>query len=367
MATQGGDDSWVIVRMFERANHSRYSVDNGGLSNGLNNASRSPEGAFESGERPLYEVILVASILGILDLLTILGNLLVCVTIASVRRLQNMTNYFIFSLALGDLFLGCLVLPFSTLNTLLPEHWPLGAIFCNIFVSTDVMLCTVSILHLFTISLDRYFAVTAPYKYCQAVQPRRVLAVLASIWIFSFLMAFVPIHLGWNTEDGTMQNLKDPTRCVFEANAIYVLLVSIGTYFAPLIIMCAVYIKVFIITRKQVERINNMVKYTSESPSQKSDCPASDHKAIFTLASVVTAFTICWVPYFVIFTARPFIPYQIDTTLDLFVLWLGYVNSILNPFLYAFHSTEFRFGFMWILCRKRAERYREKLPPPQYV
>ncbi len=308
--------------------------------------------------RGLAEIIIIGVILAVLDLTTVLGNLLVCVTIVSNRRLRNTTNYFILSLAFSDLLLGLLVLPFSTINTILPS-WPLGPIFCNMFVASDVMLCTVSILNLFVISLERYFAVSLPLKYAKVLTFHRVLIIIASIWFFSFTLAFIPIHLGWNTMDGTVGNYARPWLCGFEGNKLYVLLVAVCTYFIPLLIMCIVYIKVFKIAREQVQRINQLVKSTirvvnpSAATNSKDPRFASDSKATVTLASVVTAFAICWIPYFVLFTIRPFISWEIDTHLDLFTLWLGYINSMLNPFLYAFHSTQFRAGFIQVLTRKR--------------
>ena len=171
----------------------------------------------------LIEMISVGVVLGLIDLTTVLGNLLVCVTIASVRRLHSVTNFLIFSLAVCDLLLGCLVLPFSVLNTILPDAWPLGSIFCNLFVSTDVMLCTVSILTLLVISLDRYLAIVMPFRYCRYTACRwRYCSILSIVWLFSFAMAFVPIHFGWNTETGLVQNFDNPDRCEFKANAAYV-------------------------------------------------------------------------------------------------------------------------------------------------
>ncbi len=316
------------------------------------NVTHSGGSTDELDGRTLAEIVIVGSILGALDLVTILGNLLVCVTIISNRRLKNTTNYLILSLAFSDLLLGTIVLPFSTMNTILPS-WPLGAIFCNVFTASDVMLCTVSILNLFVISLERYIAVANPLKYAKYLTFRRTMIIISVVWIFSFILAFLPIHVGWNTYDGRVQNLDQPHQCIFESNKAYVLFVSIGTYFLPLIIMCVVYVKVFRIARDQVQRINSLVRSTVRVFQANTKDPrfVSDSKATVTLASVVTAFAICWIPYFVLFTIRPFLRVEIDRHLDLFALWLGYVNSMLNPFLYAFHSTQFRRAFIRVLTR----------------
>ena len=67
----------------------------------------------------LVVAIILGIILSVLNLTTILGNLLVCVTILSRRSLRNTTNYFILSLSSSDLLLGIIVLPVSTINTIL--------------------------------------------------------------------------------------------------------------------------------------------------------------------------------------------------------------------------------------------------------
>ncbi|NWS94992.1 HRH2 protein, partial [Mionectes macconnelli] len=98
----------------------------------------------------------------------------------------------IVSLAITDLLLALLVLPFSAFYELAKE-WPFGSTLCNIYSSLDVMLCTASILNLFLISLDRYIAVTTPLRYGQLVTPARVAVGLVVIWTVSLMVSFLPI------------------------------------------------------------------------------------------------------------------------------------------------------------------------------
>lgn len=46
------------------------------------------------------------------------GNAMVCIAIFTDRRLQNVTNYFLFSLAIADLLVSLIVMPFSVLTEL---------------------------------------------------------------------------------------------------------------------------------------------------------------------------------------------------------------------------------------------------------
>ena len=47
------------------------------------------------------------------------GNVLVCVAIAAEKRLQNITNYFLMSLALADLLVSIIVMPCAIANELM--------------------------------------------------------------------------------------------------------------------------------------------------------------------------------------------------------------------------------------------------------
>uniref|UniRef100_A0A672S2T8 Histamine receptor H2a n=1 Tax=Sinocyclocheilus grahami TaxID=75366 RepID=A0A672S2T8_SINGR len=284
--------------------------------------------------------IALAVTLSVLILLTVSGNILVCLDVYATRGLRNVTNCYIVSLAITDFLLGALVLPFSTLYQVTGD-WPLGAHFCNIYISLDVMLCTASILNLFAISLDRYFVVTAPLRYPMLVLPWRVGAVLATIWLVSVGVSFVPIHLGWNTRDLNWR---------FELNPTYAVVDAFATFYLPLVAMCWSYHRVF------------RIKCSLSSPGVMM-LALHEHKAMVMLAVVLGAFMVCWFPYFTFFTImgirnedNP--PRMVQSV----VLWLGYANSALNPVLYTTLNRDFRSAYAKLLCKGQGCKTGTRIP-----
>ncbi|XP_062979411.1 histamine H2 receptor [Elgaria multicarinata webbii] len=300
----------------------------------------------------LWEKVVIGFVLTVLILVTVCGNVMVCLAVYYNRRLRSLTNCFIVSLAFTDLLLGLLVLPFSAIYEISSHVWPFDTILCNVYISLDVMLCTASILNLFMISLDRYYAITAPLRYTTVVTPLRVAVAMFLIWVVSLMVSFLPIHLGWNTNDTTVQNTRssnEKRECKLEVNSMYVLVDGLLTFYLPLLIMSITYYRIFKIAREQAKRINN----TNCCKTDRHALPTvKEHKATVTLAAVMGVFIVCWFPYFTVFTYRG-IKGQVYETLMTIVLWLGYANSAVNPVLYAALNRDFRTAYQQLLrCRR---------------
>ncbi|CAG2104726.1 unnamed protein product [Medioppia subpectinata] len=107
---------------------------------------------------------------------------------------------------------------------------------------------------------------------------------------------------------------------------------------------------------------------TSHAFKRRTSNALRERKASFTLGVIMTAFTVCWLPFFLLALLGPFSVVQIPRFVTSTTLWLGYANSMLNPIIYVTFHQDFRRAFKYLLClqcatmgsRLRAEAYQSQ-------
>ncbi|XP_077388626.1 5-hydroxytryptamine receptor 4 isoform X2 [Festucalex cinctus] len=304
--------------------------------------------------------------------MSILGNLLVMVAVCKDRQLRKIkTNYFIVSLAFADLLVSLLVMPFGAID-LVYQQWIYGQTFCLVRTSLDVLLTTASIMHLCCIALDRYYAICCqPLVYSNKMTPTRVALMIGGCWVIPTFISFLPIMQGWNAIgiDHVIDERRHPegsnsTSCVFLVNKPYAVTCSLVAFYIPLALMVLAYQRIYVTARAHAVQIGILQRAGAPPPSsdsadqQRNQRMRVETKAAKTLCVIMGCFCLCWAPFFVINVVDPFIGYTAPEQLWAACLWLGYINSMLNPILYAFLNKSFRRAFLSILCcgRKRSSR-----------
>lgn len=112
----------------------------------------------------LSQTVFIALMSGMLSFITVSGNIMVMVSFKIDKQLQNISNYFLFSLALADFIIGLISMPLFTVYTIL-GYWPFGRHVCDGWLALDYLASNASVLNLLLISFDRYFSVTRPLTY----------------------------------------------------------------------------------------------------------------------------------------------------------------------------------------------------------
>ncbi|XP_032688157.1 dopamine D2-like receptor isoform X2 [Odontomachus brunneus] len=187
-----------------------------------------------------------ALILVIVPCLTLFGNVLVILAVVRERTLQTVTNYFIVSLAVADLLVAVLVMPFAV-YVLVNGSWSLPGFVCDFYIAMDVTCSTSSIFNLVAISIDRYIAVTQPIKYAKHKNNRRVWLTILLVWAISAAIGS-PIVLGLNNTPDRI-----PDQCLFY-NTDFIIYSSLSSFYIPCIIMVFLYYNIFKALRNRARR-----------------------------------------------------------------------------------------------------------------
>ncbi|KAK3094422.1 hypothetical protein FSP39_001579 [Pinctada imbricata] len=344
----------------------------------------------------------------LLIILTIVGNIFVITAILIYKPLRSVQNFFLISLALADLAVAIIVMPFHISNTVL-GFWSFGEHFCDIWLTCDIMLCTASILNICAIALDRYFAIHDPINYASKRTTKRVMTMILIVWGLSAVISVPPLF-GWsNTNDGTLYDYEFKT-CHLTDEKGYVVYSACGSFYIPLLIMSFVYMKIFLATRQRLRRRakasaaskmvllktkpktvkaklceQNSDNSNDESMAQEGTSSTSrntqplvngelhnetsnmahffeqkqkislskEKKAARTLGIIMGAFVFCWLPFFLVYIIMPFCTVcdVSGTYVEITVVIVGYVNSSLNPIIYTLFNVEFRKAFHFICQR----------------
>uniref|UniRef100_K7G9G3 D(1B) dopamine receptor n=1 Tax=Pelodiscus sinensis TaxID=13735 RepID=K7G9G3_PELSI len=343
-------------------------------------------GAGEPPGAPGPAQMVAGSLLSLLILWTLFGNVLVCVAIIRFRHLRSkVTNIFIVSLAVSDLLVALLVMPWKAVAEV-AGYWPFGA-FCNVWVAFDIMCSTASILNLCVISVDRYWAISSPFRYERKMTQRVALVMISVAWALSVLISFIPVQLNWHkggeaVADGGVMRPSEGTpssnethegqaeSCDSSLNRTYAISSSLISFYIPVAIMLVTYTRIYRIAQVQIRRISSLERAAEHAQSCRSnhvDCHhhtslktsiRKETKVLKTLSVIMGVFVCCWLPFFILNCMVPFcesppndphasLPCVSETTFNIFV-WFGWANSSLNPIIYAFNA-DFRKVFSNLL------------------
>ncbi|XP_054632994.1 muscarinic acetylcholine receptor M2-like isoform X2 [Dunckerocampus dactyliophorus] len=227
----------------------------------VNTSSGAEAGLFSGSPYTSVEIVLIILVAGTLSLITVIGNILVMLSIKVNRNLQTVNNYFLFSLACADLIIGICSMNLYTVYIVI-GYWPLGAVVCDLWLAVDYVVSNASVMNLLIISFDRYFCVTKPLSYPARRSTKMAGLMIAAAWVLSFIL-WAPAILFWQFIVGG--RTVPPGECYiqFFSNPVVTFGTAIAAFYLPVAIMIYLYYRISKASRSRMQRDSRKTSGTS--------------------------------------------------------------------------------------------------------
>ena len=269
--------------------------------------------------------------------MSVVGNLVVLISVYQTPALHTVSNYYIASLAVGDLLVGIIISPLwvtkSVLNVWHNQH-PLTV--AAELMSTQTLITTT--FNLAAVSLDRYLAITNAYYYLHIMTLFRCFLSIGLIWVFSIAFACLRLLV---TEPVDLPKLW--------------IAVAIVGYTVPFVVISYSYYYIYKAAKQQSRRIEadaRTVSIASEAgPSGISSSTEikRNRKAANTIGIIIGIYL------FLAFPSMVIVGIQLITTdnclkISIIRFWFwgalfSFSSSAVNPWIYAARNRDYRQAF----------------------
>ncbi|XP_076874315.1 trace amine-associated receptor 13c-like [Brachyhypopomus gauderio] len=269
-------------------------------------------------------------------LLTVCGNLLIIISVCHFKQLHTPTNMLILSLAVSDFLVGGLVIPVS-LIWMIESCWIFSSMYCVCFILISYFLTTSSTFNVALIAVDRYFALSKPFLYNNTVSLSTMCTIVICSW-FAWLLYNIALQYF----NGHFTSLvMCPGECFMVLDEVWSVVDLLLTFVFPCAVIIILYVLIFCIAKKHATAIRELNSHTRTQNSKiMSESMKSERKAAKVLGILVSVFLVCLFPYFVYSVLGNVIEIEIDLFQN--VLMLFYLNSAINPIIYALFYPWFR-------------------------
>ena len=266
-------------------------------------------------------------------LAAITGNVVVLWLFCKHKSLRTISNRFLASLSVADVFVGLVIDPVWIV--IICWIQPRGQ--KNLIMLTKMLwiqTTAATTLNSCCVSIDRFTAIRFPFRYQDILTKRRCLAVIILVWFISLSLS-LPILF--------FQPGKDRKELFVS--------ITCTMFLAPLLVVSFCYIIIFKVARKQFGRVLAAKKLPDSSENIRARV-TQNFKAIKTVGFVLSACIITWMPSVVLLLVDFYYAKEercrIRKVKSVVLPWvqaIAFTSSAINPLIYYLRNSDFRQAF----------------------
>lgn len=247
-------------------------------------------------------------------------------------NLKTNMNMLLCSLALSDLLTGLLSIPLH--------------VSCDVIRKTPICVASQlalrftsvsTVCHLLAITIDRYIGIKYSLRYNAVVTKQRISITSFLIWGSSLFVSLIQLSfIDYDREDIDEENddvMKHEIRY-----DVFSLLVFVAL---PFVIMFFVYGDMLLVILRQYRNIR---QYNSPSWLETKRKTHQEWKAVLIFSIMLLMFLICWLPFFTVRLQHNLGDdfYEMSETVEFILVYLRFLTSLFNPFMYILGKRDFR-------------------------
>ena len=317
---------------------------------------------------PIIVLIVLYSITFVLGLI---GNLLVIIVFARNRKMRTVTHSFLVNLAICDLMVVCMCMPFSVAFEIY-TNWIYGNAMCKIVNFSQGLSVSSSIMTLAVISAERFYAIRRPLRARAFMSRTRIQMIICSIWIIS---AFIVLPTIFVREEDILTTIFTVTirTCLEKWNSlvvkhVYNFALLFILYMAPVIFICVGYLQIGL-NLWRVDSSLHACASAAETENARANLTGRRRvaKMLFIMAVL---FALSWLPVHVMGILLDFVGEatmkdkgRLLRLVHTYALWIAHSNSSINPICYCIMSSSFksalRLEFQKCLCHRVVDIHRD--------
>ncbi|XP_031548886.1 octopamine receptor beta-2R-like [Actinia tenebrosa] len=282
------------------------------------------------------------SILLLIVLIAIGGNLLVVISIYRNPSLRIITNYLALSLAITDILHLIMAMPLTIIASV-QSRFDFNPHMCDFQAISVISLVYITVINMVLMAVNRFVRVCKPEKYQKLFNKKTTSIMIVIAWVTIFVGTTVYNKLSNSASNAIF--FPEQMRCNFVYDTNKQLFVVLGNMLIvaclliPFIIITYCYFKVFKKIRKHKRSIADSTS-TNSSGLGKS---VREIKITWTLFAVLLGYCVTWIPALLVTLVTNIFGWSfLSRQVHLIVTFSGLSSSALNPVIYGLMNPSFR-------------------------
>ncbi|GCC34442.1 prokineticin receptor 2-like [Chiloscyllium punctatum] len=293
----------------------------------------------EAADNTFYQARIVIGVAFVCIMLVCgVGNFFFIVTLARYKNLRNITNLLIVNLAISDFIVAIVCCPFEMdYYVVRGLSWSFGHVLCSSVNYLRMVSLYVSTNALLVIAVDRYLVIVHPLK--PRMKFQTAYCVLIAVWLVSLFISIPSAYFTTETTFDTFLGSNGKIFCgqIWPADKklfykSYFLFLFILEFVVPVLTMSLCYMQ--ICRELWFKSMPGVQTYQIKKRLR------ARRKTVLVLMGILTAYILCWAPYYGYTIVRDFFPNVLlrvkhSITVYYIVECIAVSNSMINTLFFV--------------------------------